>query len=90
VNKAMFTAEQVEKSMIDNNIESVDHHNCSLCGYMTKYIRQGESLYFDAGCDCTGGETLYQRDFEDAADWINMQSNAEVKEQLAKKFGLIQ
>lgn len=86
----MITADQVKEAMINNGITAVDHHNCSFCGYMTRYIRDGENLFFDRGCDCgCGWENLEPRSYENAADWINMQSNPEAKARLAKSFGIV-
>ena len=85
----MITGEQVKAAMIAGNITRVNHHPCGLCGYMTAYVREDENLSFDSGCDCTyqaGG--LLPRRWEDAADWIEMQSTPETKSRLMQEFGL--
>lgn len=82
----IVTGEQVKKAMTDAGVNSVDHHKCGFCGYMTKYIRRGETLYFDAGCYCTPGNDLQIREWDEAAEWINMQ-NPIAAPALAEKFG---
>jgi len=81
------TAMQVRQSMIANNITAVDHHDCSICGYMTHYVRNGETVYFNPGCYCRASE-LRPSSFALIADWINMQTNPDVKLKLAQRFGL--
>jgi hypothetical protein len=70
------------------NITSVDHHMCSLCGYMTKYVvgDDGE-LWFDSGCYCSSGGWR-SSSYQDAANWINMQPGTEGRKRLMAKFGL--
>jgi hypothetical protein len=70
----MITGEQVKQAMIAAKIRKVDHHDCGVCGYMTRYLRDGEDLYFDAGCYCTYGSEPAPRSWDSAAEWINMQS----------------
>lgn len=84
------TADEVRAAMIAANITSVDHHDCGGCGYMTQYLREGETLYFDPGCWCSSysASSPEPRDWSDAADWINMQSNAEWRDKLRVRFGL--
>lgn len=84
------TGEQVKAAMIAANITHVDHHDCGGCGYMTRYLREGDALLFDSGCYCgmRGVENLQSREWQSAADWINMQSNAEWRNKLRAAFGL--
>jgi len=84
----MLTGEQVKAAMIAANIERVDHHACSFCGYMTNYTRSGETLVFDAGCDCGPGHHRSPRSWESVADWINMQDRPDVIKRLRESFGL--
>ena len=85
-----FTAEEVKEAMISKNITHVDHHECSLCGYMTQFVRKGKHIFFDSGCDCVGSSdpNLNPKDWNDVAEWINMQSNKSSKSKLAAEFGL--
>lgn len=83
------TADQLKDAMIEKGIFVVDHHPCGLCGYMTKYVRSGNRIWFDRGCDCMGnGQNFETRSWQDAANWINMQSNPAVQQRLAREFGL--
>jgi hypothetical protein len=82
------TAEQVRNAMQAANITYVEHHTCSLCGYMTNYFVGGDGvLYFDPGSDCSRGR-YRELGYESAADWINMQSDEGVRQRIAAKFGL--
>jgi hypothetical protein len=52
------------------------------------YIENGD-LFFDSMCDCTSlwsqpQECLWQ----EAADWINMQTDASYQEEIMKSFGM--
>lgn len=86
----MITGEQVKQAMIAASIESVDHHKCGFCGFMTRFIRVDDRLFFDAGCYCTRRSHSFEpRSFDDAAYWINMQSSPDVRERLAASFGVV-
>jgi hypothetical protein len=85
------TPEEVKKSMEENDITKVSHHDCGICGYETAYhIRDGE-VAFDHGCHCTGQElgNYSDRDWSSISGWINMQSKPENKRRLAAKVGII-
>jgi hypothetical protein len=83
------TGEEIKAAMIANDITVVPHHACSICDYMTQYVRVGEILYFDAGCDCvkTHG-SLQESEWDDPAEWVNMQTVEETALRLAASFGL--
>jgi len=83
------TSDEVKEAMIEANLERVLVRNCSMCGYQMEYIREGENLFYDAGCHCTymrGG--LEPRDWNSISEWINMQSADEHKIRIAEKFGI--
>jgi hypothetical protein len=83
------TAEQVKEAMEAAGIDRVDHHACSLCGFMTCFIvLEPDVLVFDHGCWCsTQGPAMPRRtDWEEPANWINSQSE-EWQKKLMKKFG---
>jgi hypothetical protein len=86
----VVTGEQVRVAMIANKINYVDHHECGGCGAMVYYSREGDQLYFNPQCDCGGYSSPEPREWEDAAGWINMQSNTEIKNKLAKRFGVVE
>lgn len=81
------TGEQVKDAMIAANITHVDHHDCGGCGEMVFYSREGEHLFFNPGCGCSWSPAE-PRSWQSAADWINMQSNAEWRSKLRAAFGL--
>lgn len=83
------TGEQVRAAVAAAGISKVDHHDCSICGYMTAYIIEGDNIYFDAGCDCSSsGGPPRPETWEHVADWINMQRTPEARNDLRTRFGL--
>lgn len=85
----MITGKQVKEAMITKNINIVDHHNCSICGEMVFYSREGDNLYFNSSCGCCLSSSPPQpREWEDAANWINMQGTKDMQLEIANKFGL--
>jgi len=84
-----ITGEQVKTAMIEADIIRVDHHDCGGCGSMVFYSREGENLYFNPSCDCVSYYAPPEpREWEEAANWINMQSSEEWRTKLMKRFGL--
>lgn len=85
------TAEEVKKSMMENGITEVDHHTCSICKDMTKYVRVEEKLFFNSSCDCTTeefGDVVRPSNWESAAEYINLQLDPKIKEETARRFGI--
>lgn len=81
------TAEEVKATVLAKGLAWIDHHDCGGCGSMVGYSVEGGRLFFNPGCDCRWSPAE-PRDWSDAADWINMQSNAEVRNKLRQRFGL--
>lgn len=84
----MVTGNEVKTAVLAANLTRISHHECGICGVMVGYEVRGEELYFDSGCDCSGGSNLRHCDWEDAAHWINMQSNEEARANLKARFKL--
>lgn len=82
------SAEEVSKAVAAKGITRIDHHDCNICGYMTHYSLHDGRLYFHAGCDCGRWSDPEPRPWSDASSWINMQSRPEIKEKLARSFGI--
>ena len=82
------TGEQVKAAMIAADIARVDHHECGGCGWMVYYFRDGEDLFFDPSCDCSSGSGQREATWDDAAEWINMQTNEVSRNRIAGAFGL--
>jgi hypothetical protein len=84
-----ITAEELRDCAVAAGIQVVPHHDCSVCGSEVKYIIAGENadLYFDPSCACTAGVGPEQREWQEAADWVNMQSTDPVRKQVAARFG---
>lgn len=86
--KGEVTGELVEAAMSAAGIHTVDHHTCAACGYMTKYVRKGGQLFFDAGCYCTDfAREPEPKTWDEAAAWINMQG-PEFRDEIAAHFGI--
>lgn len=86
----MITVERLKYAMISKGILEVEHHTCAGCNYMTKYVRIGEQLYFDPGCNCS--PRYAQRElvsWQSAADYINMQTDDTVRLKIKQQFGLV-
>lgn len=83
----MITADEVKNAMIAKGIGGVEHHDCSICHGTVSYVRQGARLFFDPHCGCAGDGPLEPRTWQDAADWINMQS-PEWQVKIAGRFGI--
>jgi len=83
-------ADEIKAAAMKAGIKRVEVRGCSMCNYPMAYIIQEDGkLWYDPGCNCThGGPNLEPRNWSDAADWINMQSQVESKIAIAKKFGL--
>jgi hypothetical protein len=86
--KTKFTGEEVKESVLENGIQSIDHHRCSICNLMVYYEIKGGELYFQPSCDCSQWHPPEPRSWQSAADWINMQSNETSHASIAKRFGL--
>lgn len=84
----MISGEEVKKAVEAAGITRVDHHDCSMCGFMTHYFVIDSELYFNHGCDCTGRYRVSERSWNHAAEWVNMQSKPEIAAKVASYFGL--
>jgi hypothetical protein len=82
----MITAAQVQAAVLSKQITKIDHHRCSLCNHMVYYLVIGGELFFNPGCDCKW-EDPEPRDWQDAANFINMQTNEIIRSQLMKQWG---
>jgi hypothetical protein len=83
------TGAEIERAVTEAKILRIEHHDCGMCGYMTSYLVNRGELFFDAGCDCVRYAPPPRLvSWDDAADWINMQSSAEWKTKIAKSFGI--
>lgn len=82
------TPDEVKRAVLAAGITWIDHHDCSICGWMVGYTRVGEQLYFDPRCDCTSfPEYPRPRSWQSAADWINMQIREDIKAKIMARFG---
>lgn len=85
----IVTAEEVKAAMVAANITRVNSHECGGCGSMVFYSREGERLFFNPACNCSSRWSPSEpREWDDAAEWINMQSHAEERNKLRLRFGL--
>lgn len=83
------TGQQLLESVLKNNIKQIDHHRCFICDQMTRYYVINGQLYFDSSCFCTTYSSPRELEsWDEAANWINMQSNSEIAKQIALRFGI--
>jgi len=80
-----FSAEWVKKQVVDNRYQSLDHHTCSMCGYMVNFRFSGDIVTFDPGCFCSWGSQR-PASFSEISEWFHMQDNDTVREVIAKGF----
>lgn len=84
----MITAEQVKASALAAGITEVLHHDCAGCGEWTLYIIHKGELYFDPSCGCGWAPFPEPRQWQETADWINMQSNEDHRSEIMKRWGI--
>jgi len=77
------TAEQVKQAVMDAEIAYIPHHECGFCKCEVYYSVIDGNLFFNPSCGCAS-EPPRPCDWQEAADWINMQSN----DNLLERFGL--
>ena len=78
---------RLKDSCVKNNIYRIPHHECSICGHMVQYEVYREELFFNSSCECVSSN-VSKRTWEDAAEWVEMQSNEDAKKRILKVFGL--
>ncbi len=81
------TGEQVKAAMIAKGVNRVDCHQCAICNEIVSYQRLGDQLYFDSACGCAYSEPT-PRTWDEAASWINMQSNPFHRGRIMRAFGI--
>ena len=81
------TGSQLREAMVRQNIVTVRHHTCSICNESVYYIRKDEQLFFDSSCDCCQSEPSL-RSWDDAAEWVNLQTNEDYRVVLLSRFGI--
>lgn len=82
------TGEEVRQAVTAAGIARVDHHKCSMCGYMTHYSVNDGQLFFNPGCHCGTWRGPEPKSWDDAAAWINMQSDPAWNVKLRAAFGI--
>lgn len=83
----MVTGSQVKQAMYNADINIVDHHRCAICDEMTYYFTRGDDIYFNAACGCARSAPQ-KREWDDLANWINIQTNDDARLSIAKRVGL--
>jgi hypothetical protein len=82
-----YSAEWVAEQVAANGYTQLDHHDCSMCGYICRYVFEPRNVvYFDPGCYCTSGSGPRFASYEDVAGWLAMQSSDEIRESILKGF----
>lgn len=76
------------KAQREKNISRWVIHRCSMCNYGCAFIFRGNSVFYDAGCDCTYGSDLQEMMWEDVFDHYNAQKNSKIIEEYNEFWGL--
>jgi hypothetical protein len=79
------SVEDFKAAAAEWSIGKWDHHDCGGCGYMCKYVfaRDGGTVWFDPGCDCTW-VGWQERSWQEVADHYNRQYTPAVLDRMAK------
>ena len=86
--KRDITGDEVKISVLDMGVDTIPHHECSICGVMVKYQIVKEQLFFDSSCNCMPPHSPEHCTWQSAADWINMQREQKHRVAVAAKFGI--
>lgn len=87
-NIVKVTGDEVKAAALAANIKHIPHHDCGICGENVHYRVDDEgNLFFHSACGCSWSPAQ-PRPWQDAADWINMQSKPEWHNKLRVLFGL--
>lgn len=85
--EAMVTGKQVQDAVYAANVTYIPYYTCGCCGEVVAYFVQGGNLYLDPSCGCATF-TIQPKSWDDAAEWINMQSDDTAKAKIMQKFRL--
>lgn len=83
----MITGEQVKEAVLASGITYIHHHDCNVCKYWIAYVIINNNLYFSPSCSCSWSPSRLAS-WDEAANWINMQTNEKAKIEIMKKFGI--
>jgi hypothetical protein len=83
------TVQELQDSCMAKDIWYVDHHDCSICGEWTRYLIDSEinAVYYDSSCGCSSSCPT-PRSWDEVAEFVNMQSQSEIKKEIALRFGI--
>ena len=84
----MYTGEQIRDGMKKAGITRVFSRDCSICGYDLCWIRKGDYLFFDSGCNCVTYSCCEPRSWSEIADWLNAIDDPNQKEKWFADFGI--
>jgi len=83
----MKIVEDFKRQAKEKNITRWNIHDCYMCGYQCGYIIRGDKVFYDSGCDCTGGSPLQIRSWEDLTGFYNMQNSKKYINEMDKFWG---
>lgn len=81
---AKYSEAWVRFEVEQRGASQLDHHRCSMCDYMTRYLFRCGLVHFDAGCDCSQSSSIRDSSYEAIADWLAMQSSDEIRDDIWK------
>ena len=63
-------------------------HTCSMCRYPCAFLFSGDTVRYDAGCDCVKyGPAITSRTWDSVAGHYNLQSHPEVIKEMNTFWG---
>lgn len=85
----MITPDQIKEAVTKAKINYCKIRECSICDAPLAYLIEGEEVFLDTNCDCVSYCTQPSpASWGDLAEFINCQTNEDVRKGLAERFGL--
>jgi len=82
-----ISAEQVKSAALAAGLSFVVNHDCAICRVDVGYVIDGEKLFYRSGCGCSWSPDR-EIPWQEAADWINLQSDEKVRRNVASRFAV--
>jgi hypothetical protein len=87
---AKYSAAWVKYEVESRKAYQLDHHNCSFCGSMVKYVFINGQVEFDSNCDCSRHRTRRAAaSYQEIADWLAVQESDEIRDNIWKGLRVV-
>lgn len=83
------TGDEVRRAVLVSNEKQIMYRRCSICDSGLFFEIIEDELFVNTSCECTSrpdGRKYYG--WEAAADYINMQSSLQVRNEIRQQFGM--